>query len=402
MTLAGVDSYTGPTTVNAGTLKADIAGAIPVVSAVSVNSGVLDVTAAPITVGSISIGSSGSLDLGLGNVLTSSGPAAFSTAARSTSSVPSGTLPELLMTYSGPASRHVLHRHLEWLSDWPARTSSTSPAARSNSTARLRLSGPTVWQGSLSNSWTDTTSWNTGIVPNAAGAMVLVGSATAAPTAITLDGAESVGQLTLTATSATSGYTLASGNGGSLTMSSGSVGVPAQILITTGSHSISAPVSLAGALSIVPTAGMSLTITGNISEQTPGAGRLSLDGPGTLVLGGSNSYTGGTSVTANGATLVITSGNSIAANTNLTVDAGGTFVFDPNGSAGNLVATASARPAGAIAAVPEPGTLALLAAALVVGFGVWRRKNASHLCFTRAASRLRRAGTKSGLISSAF
>ena len=48
--------------------------------------------------------------------------------------------------------------------------------------------------------------------------MALVGSATAAPIAITLDGPQTVGQLTLTATSATSGYTLAAGNGGSLTM----------------------------------------------------------------------------------------------------------------------------------------------------------------------------------------
>ena len=64
------------------------------------------------------------------------------------------------------------------------------------------FSGPPIWQGSLSNSWTDTTSWNTGNVPNAVGAMALVGSSTAAPTAITLDGAETVGQLTLSATSA--------------------------------------------------------------------------------------------------------------------------------------------------------------------------------------------------------
>ncbi len=47
MTLAGVNTYTGATTVNAGTLKADTYGAIPVVSPVSVTGGALDVTALP-------------------------------------------------------------------------------------------------------------------------------------------------------------------------------------------------------------------------------------------------------------------------------------------------------------------------------------------------------------------
>ena len=198
--------------------------------------------------------------------------------------------------------------------------------------------------------------------PHWAGAVAVVGSATAAPTAITLDGPQTLGQLILSATSATAGYTLLPGNGGSLIMSN-TGNAESLILVTSGSHSISAPVSLSGALSIVPTAGTTLNISDNISEQTPGAGSLSLDGPGLLVLSGSDTYTGGTSVTAAGATLIITSGSSIAANTNLTIDAGGTFIFDPNGTA-DLVATRSASPAGAIAAVPEPATLVLLAAAL--------------------------------------
>ena len=65
-------------------------------------------------------------------------------------------------------------------------------------------------------------------------------------------------------------------------------------MVPSGSHSITAPVVLAGALSIQPTAGMTLNIPGNISEMTLGGGSLSLDGPGTLILGGSDSYTGGT------------------------------------------------------------------------------------------------------------
>jgi hypothetical protein len=53
----------------------------------------------------------------------------------------------------------------------------------------------------------------------------------------------------------------------------------------------------------------------------------------------------------------------------LTVGAGGTFIFK-SAVAGSPVASAG----GAVAAVPEPGTLVLLAAALIAGFGMWRRR----------------------------
>ena len=79
-------------------------------------------------------------------------------------------------------------------------------------------------------------------------------------------------------------------------------------------------------LSIVSPAGTTLTISGNISETSPGTA-LSLDGPGTLVLSGTNSYSGGTAVTAG--TLIVTSAAGLPGGTSLTVGAGGIFVFDP-------------------------------------------------------------------------
>ena len=107
-----------------------------------------------------------------------------------------------------------------------------------------------------------------------------------------------------------------------------------------------------------------------------GGGRLSLDGPGTLILGGSDSYTGGTSVTAG--TLIATSSSSLAGWTNLTVAAGGTFLFDPSVTAAPATgggAIPAASPIALVAAVPEPGTLALLAAAIIAGTGItWRRR----------------------------
>jgi autotransporter-associated beta strand protein len=201
-----------------------------------------------------------------------------------------------------------------------------------------------------------------------------VGSATATPTTITLDTPTTLGQLTLTATNAATGYTLAAGYAGTLVMSNSNN--QAVIMIPSGSHSITAPVVLAGALSIQPTAGMTLNILGNISEMTVGGGSLSLDGPGTLILGGSDSYTGGTTLTAG--TLIATSSNSLPAGTNLTVGGGSTFIFDPSQAAAPAAggaARVAAAPAGEVAAVPEPGTVALLAAGLIAGAGItWRKK----------------------------
>jgi autotransporter-associated beta strand protein len=96
-------------------------------------------------------------------------------------------------------------------------------------------------------------------------------------------------------------------------------------------------------------------------------GSLIKQGTGELILSGVNTYTGGTTVDAG--TLAITSNSAIADGTSLTVGAGGTFIFDPSAALAPVTSSGAA-----VAAVPEPGTLALLIAGLVVGFGVWRRK----------------------------
>ena len=69
----------------------------------------------------------------------------------------------------------------------------------------------------------------------------------------------------------------------------------------------------------------------------------------------------------NAGTLIATNSDAIADGTSLTVGAGGRFVFDPSAGAAPVANGA------VVAAVPEPGTLALLAAGLVVAWGAWRR-----------------------------
>lgn len=226
--------------------------------------------------------------------------------------------------------------------------------------------GTPTWTAASGGSWTNANNW-TSLPANTAGAKAIVGSGTSAPQTITLDSVQTVGQLTFSNTTNTgTGYTLAAGTGGTLTMdNSGGTATVAQILVTSGSHGISAPLVLAESLSIVPSAGTTLDISGNISQSAAGKA-LSLDGVGTLILSGSNSYGGGTAVDAG--TLIVKTSSALPDGKSLTVAAGGTFVFNP--AAGGAAVIGSA---GGVAAVPEPGTLVLLLAGLAV-FGLWRRR----------------------------
>ena len=92
---------------------------------------------------------------------------------------------------------------------------------------------------------------------------------------------------------------------------------------------------------------------------------------GTLILSGSDGYTGGTFVTAG--TLEVTTVAALPGGSSLTIGANAAFVLDPAGTAAPLAAS----PAGSVAPVPEPGTLVLLlAGAMLAVFAAWRqRKN---------------------------
>ena len=148
-------------------------------------------------------------------------------------------------------------------------------------------------------------------------------------------------------------------------------GAGGQILTSTGTSN----------LTVNPASGVSTTFSGVITNG--GSGKLvSLEktGAGTLVLSGTDSYTGGTTVI--GGTLVIASPSAIADGTSLTVGAGGTFMFDPSvmmsagdistadvlaplaGSAAGPVPGTTVSSGGMTTAVPEPGSVVLLFAAL--------------------------------------
>jgi autotransporter-associated beta strand protein len=142
---------------------------------------------------------------------------------------------------------------------------------------------------------------------------------------------------------------------------SGTLNLDGGTLAASGPISTSLPVLLEGDVGagIINTEGYTVTMSGPIT----GSGELFEMGSGTLVLSGSNSYTGGTTVASG--TLILDGANSLLNGTSLTIGSGG--LFD-----GPVIA-ASAAPL-AITAVPEPGTWALLTVGLLFAAGRSCRK----------------------------
>ncbi len=133
------------------------------------------------------------------------------------------------------------------------------------------------------------------------------------------------------------------------------------ILQASGSFSTSVPMTLgsSGGGATFDTAGYIVTLSGSLS----GAGSLTKVDSGTLILSGTDSYTGGTTVSEG--TLILTNNEAIADGTSLTVGAGAMSIF---------AGAAAPQTAASASAVPEPGTLMLLGAGAIGLLGyAWRR-----------------------------
>ena len=229
-------------------------------------------------------------------------------------------------------------------------------------TAGVTISGQAQWNSAGGGSWSTSGDWVDSIsqsviaapgVRSIAGDTALFGATTAST--ITLDGA-SPSLAGITFNSGSEGYTIGQGTGGTLHLNNG--GNSASIAVSGGSQEISAPLALDSSVLVAPVAGSRLGISGSVSG--PGSS-LTLNGSGTLVLGGVNSYSGGTRVSAG--TLIVTESTAIYADTNLTVGAGGTFIFDPSITASNAGGVASNDTASASDAATAASNAASVASA---------------------------------------
>ena len=178
-------------------------------------------------------------------------------------------------------------------------------------------------------------------------------------------------------------------------------------------HTIAAPIILGSNLSVTASTGSTLTIAGGISESNSGKS-LSFGGGGELILSGTDSYTRGTTV--NNGTMATTSAHALPSAGVLVAGRTGRVVLGNSLGIGSLLVASlpvsadvvalsanasmpttvdgydntsenTTRPgcapalptgdmgsAGTAAAVPEPGTMALLAAVvLMLIVASWKR-----------------------------
>ncbi len=215
-----------------------------------------------------------------------------------------------------------------------------------------------IWTGSAGNgAWTAPRNWNPAAsVPSSGAAIVLGGSQATSGTVDLLAAAPSVSYLAFDANKAVTITSTAPG-GGLLTLDNG--GFPAAVVVSGSGQAITNEVTvILNSDARITTSGSndSLSIAGDIGNGTAPHGIIK-DGPGTLILSGSDTYTGGTSVIAG--TLIVASSAALLDGSSLTVGAGAS-VFDSTAEVGGGQPL-TGSPGTTFAAVPEPGTLVLLA-----------------------------------------
>ena len=215
------------------------------------------------------------------------------------------------------------------------------------------FSGSATWISTGNLLWSNSANWTDGANHGVPGtslsrtADTATFSGSGSVTSITLDVNPALAALSFSGTN----YTL---SGGSLTLAG-----PASVAVSGGTQTIASAIVLANSASFGPQTGTQLTLSGDIGETTPNQ-TLALTGGGTLVLTGTaNTYTGGTY--AEQGTLYVQNSGALYDGSSLIVGAGGTFIFDPTMTGSAMTNT---LPSVTVTPVPEPGTIALLVAAL--------------------------------------
>ena len=217
----------------------------------------------------------------------------------------------VIMTYAGPAPDIS---RLTVLDPAPA-CSYTFLRDDVAKTVTLRISsggGLAEWIATGGGAWETASNWS---VPpaSAPGTPVLLGDyLLASPATVTASSPVTLGGMTV---SSPLSYTLA---GSGFVFDNGASN--AFLNISKGSHSVTAPLTLTGALSVAPASGSVLTLSGAVG----GAGSLIKEDAGDLTLVKTNSYAGGT--TTRQGSLVL-AGDATLGSGPVTVDGGSGFRF---------------------------------------------------------------------------
>ncbi len=179
-----------------------------------------------------------------------------------------------------------------------------------------------VWNNAAGGSWATPTNWSASTLPDGPGVQATFGSVITAPQTVTLDETTTVGNLQFNNANS---YTIAQGaGGGSLILDN--AGAAAIINVSAGSHSISAPISLASDLAIVQNSSGTLRLTGPLNDSAAHA--IMKSGSGTAEISGSPTLGANTAIAVNGGTIrfAMTSGSpTLGSGVSVAVNAGGTL-----------------------------------------------------------------------------
>jgi autotransporter-associated beta strand protein len=181
-----------------------------------------------------------------------------------------------------------------------------------------------IWtNANASGNWSDATSWDPSVIPDSGASVVF---ADAGATAVVNNVSRNVGNVTF---DAAGGFTVTASGGAGLTISNG-------IAVTTNfSYTLAAPVVLGGDNLWSVSSNGSLQVSGPVS----GTNSIIQDGGGTLILSGTNSYSGGTTV-SNGTLQV--SGDGQITNSPVITLAGGAML-DVSGHTGGSMTLLSGQ-----------------------------------------------------------